>query len=130
MIFRDYQGPEAIPSELWLLPYEGDTSILVSRHYNRVDRSKYFDIPILFTENPTGLHGRYTGTIKLEKGIEFRNDHEKRVPIMSLATNAGLFVNNVIGIPVYNQHMEDLDDNSRKWVTRNSGRSMALVTDE
>ena len=49
---------------------------------------------------------------------------------MSLATNAGLFVNNVIGIPVYNQHMEDLDDNSRKWVTRNSGRSMALVTDE
>ena len=68
--------------------------------------------------------------IKLEKGIEFRNDHEKRVPIMSLATNAGLFVNNVIGIPVYNQHMEDLDDNSRKWVTRNSGRSMALVTDE
>ena len=33
---------------------------------------------------------------------------------MSLATNDGLFVNNVIGIPVYNQHMEDLDDKSRK----------------
>lgn len=130
LTFRDYQGPDAIPSELWLLPYEGDTNILVSRHYNKTNNSKYFDIPILFTENPTGLHGRYTGTIKLEKGIEFRDDHEKRVPIMSLATNAGLFVNNVIGIPVYNQHMEDLDDNSRKWVTRNSGRSMALVTDE
>lgn len=130
LTFRDYQGPDAIPSELWLLPYEGDTNILVSRHYNKTDNSKYFDIPILFTENPTGLHGRYTGTIKLEKGIEFRDDHEKRVPIMSLATNAGLFVNNVIGIPVYNQHMEDLDDKSRKWITRNSGRSMALVTDE
>lgn len=130
LIFRDYQGPDTTPSELWLLPYEGDTSLLVSRHYNKADHSKYFDIPLLFTKNPTGLHGRYTGTIKLEKGIEFRNDHEKRVPIMSLATNAGLFVNNVIGIPVYNQHMEDLDDNSRKWVTRNSGRSMALVTDE
>ena len=130
LIFRDYQGPDAIPSELWLLPYEGDTNLLVSRHYNKVDSSKYFDIPILFTKNLTGLHGRYTGTIKLEKGIEFIDDHEKRIPIMSLATNDGLFVNNVIGIPVYNQHMEDLDDKSRKWVTRNSGRSMALVTDE
>lgn len=130
LIFRDYQGPDAIPSELWLLPYEGDTNLLVSRHYNKVDSSKYFDIPILFTKNPTGLHGRYTGTIKLEKGIKFIDDHEKRIPIMSLATNDGLFVNNVIGIPVYNQYMEDLDDKSRKWVTRNSGRSMALVTDE
>ena len=114
MIFRDYQGPDAIPSELWLLPYEEDTNLLVSRHYNKVDSSKYFDIPILFTKNLTGLHGRYTGTIKLEKGIEFIDDHEKRIPIMSLATNDGLFVNNVIGIPVYNQHMEDLDDKSRK----------------
>ena len=130
LIFRDYQGSDAIPSELWLLPYKGDTNLLVSRHYNKVDSSKYFDIPILFTKNPTGLHGRYTGTIKLEKGIKFIDDHEKRIPIMSLAINDGLFVNNVIGIPVYNQYMEDLDDKSRKWITRNSGRSMALVTDE
>ena len=130
LIFRDYQGPDSIPSELWLLPYEGDTNLLVSRHYNKEDSSKYFDIPILFTKNPTGLHGKYTGTIKLEKGIEFIDDHEKRIPIMSLAANDGLFVNNVIGIPVYNQYMKDLDDKSRKWITRNSGRSMALVTDE
>lgn len=130
LIFRDYQGPDATPSELWLLPYEGDTSLLVSRHYDKADNSKYFDIPILFTENPTGLYGRYTGTIKLEKGIEFIDDHEKRIPIMSLATNAGLFVNNVIGIPVYNQQMGDLDKPSYKWIKRNSGRSMALVTDE
>ena len=114
MIFRDYQGPDAASSELWVLPYEGDTSLLVSRHYNKADNSKYFDIPILFTENPTGLYGRYTGTIKLEKGIEFKNDHEKRIPIMSLATNAGLFVNNVIGIPVYNKQMGDLDKSSYK----------------
>ena len=114
MIFRDYQGPDALSSELWLLPYEEGISLLVSRHYNKADNSKYFDIPILFTENPTGLHGRYTGTIKLEKGIEFKNDHEKRVPIMSLAANSGLFVNNVIGIPVYNQQMGDLDKPSYK----------------
>ena len=130
LIFRDYQGPDATPSELWLLPYEGDTNLLVSRHYNKVDSSKYFDIPILFTKNPTGLYGRYTGTIKLEKRIEFKNDHEKRIPIMSLATNAGLFVNNVIGIPVYNQQMGDLDKPSYKWIKNNSGRSMALITDE
>ena len=114
MIFRDYQGPDALSSELWLLPYEEGVSLLVSRHYNKVDRSKYFDVPILFTENPAGLNGKYTGTIKLEKGIEFKNDHEKRVPIMSLATNAGLFVNNVIGIPVYNTQMGDLDKPSYK----------------
>ena len=130
MIFRDYQGPDALSSELWLLPYEEGVSLLVSRHYNKVDRSKYFDVPILFTENPAGLNGKYTGTIKLEKGIEFKNDHEKRVPIMSLATNAGLFVNNVIGIPVYNTQMGDLDKPSYKWIEKYTGRSMALVTDE
>ena len=88
--------------------------MLVSRHYNKSDNSKYFDIPILFTENPTGLHGKYTGTIKLEKGIEFKNDHEKRVSVASLAANYSLFVNNVIGIPVYNVQMEDLDEPSYK----------------
>ena len=130
MIFRDYQGSNVIPSELWLLPYKEGMDLLVSRHYNKSDSSKYFDIPILFTENPTGLHGKYTGTIKLEKGIEFKNDHEKRVPITSLAKNNNLFVNNMIGIPVYNKQMGDLDDSSYKWIKRNSGRSMALVTDE
>ena len=88
--------------------------LLVSRHYNKSDSSKYFDIPILFTENPTGLHGKYTGTIKLEKGIAFENDHEKRVPITSLDKNNNLFVNNMIGIPVYNKQMGDLDDTSSK----------------
>ena len=130
MIFRDYQGSKAAPSELWLLPYKEGVSLLVSRHYNKSDSSKYFDIPILFTENPTGLHGRYTGTIKLERGIEFKNDHEKRVPVTSLAKNNNLFVNSVIGIPVYNKQMGDLDDPSYKWIRKNSGRSMALVTDE
>lgn len=130
MIFRDYQGSKAVPSELWLLPYKEGVSLLVSRHYNKSDNSKYFDIPILFTENPTGLHGRYTGTIKLERGIEFKNDHEKRVPVASLAKNNNLFINSVIGIPVYNKQMGDLDDPSYKWIRKNSGRSMALVTDE
>ena len=74
MIFRDYQGPDALSSELWLLPYKEGIDLLVSRHYNKSDNSKYFDIPILFTKNPTGLHGKYTGTIKLEKGIEFENN--------------------------------------------------------
>ena len=114
MIFRDYQGPKAASSELWLLPYKEDMDLLVSRHYSKSDSSKYFDIPILFTENPTGLHGKYTGTIKLEKGIEFENDHEKRASVTSLATNSGLFVNNVIGIPVYNVQMSDLDKPSYK----------------
>ena len=130
MIFRDYQGSNTVPSELWLLPYKEGVDLLVSRHYNKSDNSKYFDVPILFTENPTGLHGRYTGTIKLEKGIEFKNDHEKRAPVASLAKNNNLFVNSVIGIPVYNKQMGDLDDSSYKWIRKNSGRSMALVTDE
>ena len=130
MVFRDYQGPKAVSSELWLLPYKEGISLLVSRHYNKSDSSKYFDIPVLFTENPTGLYGKYTGTIKLEKRIEFKNDHEKRVSVASLATNSSLFVNNVIGIPVYNVQMDDLDKPSYKWIKKNTGRSMALVTDE
>ncbi len=130
MVFRDYQGSNTIPSELWILPYKEGISLLVSRHYNKSDNSKYFDIPILFTENTTGLHGKYTGTIKLEKGIEFKNDHEKRVSVASLAANSGLFVNNIIGIPVYNVQMGDLDKPSYKWIEKNTGRSMALVTDE
>lgn len=130
MVFRDYQGSNVKPSELWLLPYKEGISLLVSRHYNKLDGSKYFDIPILFTENPTGLNGKYTGIIKLEKRIEFKNDHEKRVSVASLAANSGLFVNNVIGIPVYNIQMGDLDEPSYRWIKKNTGRSMALVTDE